>query len=347
MGDVKEDRRGLRVLVTIAALVVVTWGLRWAAPVLVPLLAAAFLAVLCIPPMRRLERHGVPRLVALTIVVIGASVFLLFLVTLVGSSLAQFQSEFSTYRDSLNEMVISAARAVGLDAKPEELLPKIDAAAIFRFAVDLAQDLLAVAGNVFVVILLLIFMLVEANGLPAKLRAARRASDEPEVPGDLDDFGVAAAKIHDYLAIKALVSGAEGIAALLLTWALGVDFPLLWGLIAFLFNFIPNIGAIIAAVPPVLLALIQLGPVSAALVAAGYAAINLVFGYFVEPKMMGERLGLSTLVVFVSLIFWEWLWGPVGMFLSVPLTVIVKILLEHTDFRSAAVLLGPSPGPTE
>jgi predicted PurR-regulated permease PerM len=114
--------------------------------------------------------------------------------------------------------------------------------------------------------------------------------------------------------------------------------------IAFLFNYIPNIGSIMAAVPTVLLALVQLGPGTAVFVALGYLVVNVVLGTFVEPYLMGRTLGLSTLVIFLSLIFWGWLWGPVGMLLSVPLTMVVKIMLEHTeDFRWVAVLLGPSP----
>jgi predicted PurR-regulated permease PerM len=149
--------------------------------------------------------------------------------------------------------------------------------------------------------------------------------------------------VHDYVFLKAIVSAGTGVLISLLMWALGVDFPLLWGLIAFMFNFVPNIGSVIAAVPAVLLALVQHGVGVAAGVGVGYIAINLVVGNVIEPKLMGEKLGLSTLVVFLSLVFWGWLWGPVGMLLSVPLTVIVKIALEHSDdFRWVAILLGPS-----
>lgn len=346
MAPPQQERRGLRVLITIAALVVTLWGLKWSAPVILPLLAAGFLAILCIPPMRRLERHGVPRVVSMILVITGASVLLLIIVGLVGSSLAQFQDEIGTYQAKLNEMITAAAAHVGIDLPGDQLLPKLDTGAILRLAGDLAQQLVGIAGNLFVVIFLLIFMLVEANGLPDKIRAARAVGGKPDVPEALDDFAIAATKVHDYLAIKAMVSGATGLAATLLCWVLGVDFPLLWGLVAFLFNFIPNIGSIIAAVPPVLLALVQIGPVSAGMVAGGYGVINLVLGNIIEPKLMGDRLGLSTLVVFVSLIFWNWVWGPVGMLLSVPLTVIVKIMLEHTtDFRPIGVLLGPSPRP--
>jgi predicted PurR-regulated permease PerM len=122
---------------------------------------------------------------------------------------------------------------------------------------------------------------------------------------------------------------------------LGVDYPVLWGVIAFMLNFVPNIGSVIAAIPAVLMALIQFGYVSAGWVALVYVVVNGVYGNLVEPKLMGRSLGLSTLVVFLSLVFWGWLLGPVGMFLSVPLTMTMKIAFEASDeSRWLAVLLG-------
>jgi len=122
---------------------------------------------------------------------------------------------------------------------------------------------------------------------------------------------------------------------------MGVDYAILWAVIAFLLNFIPNIGSIIAAVPPMLIALIQLGPMSSMLVAGLYMITNTVFGNVIEPRYMGRSLGLSTLVVFVSLVFWGWIFGPVGMLLSIPLTMVVKIGLENSEKnRWLAVLLG-------
>jgi predicted PurR-regulated permease PerM len=345
-----DERRGLRFLITGAALVVVVWGLQWAAPVILPLLSAAFLAILCIPPMRRLESYGLPTWLALIAVVTGATVVLFLVATLVGSSLAQFQDQLGFYQARLNAAVADAVTwlaSTGVDVDPKEVTASFDTGAVMTLVSDVTQSLLAAAGNLFIVVLTMIFILIEANQLPEKVRAARRVARESrgrDLPAedDLAEYRDAAAKVHDYLAIKALVSGATGLCAIALTFALGIDFPLLWGLLAFLFNFVPNIGSVIAAVPPVLLALIQKDLVTAALVGAGYGAINLVLGNLIEPKLMGDRLGLSTLVVFVSLIFWGWVWGPLGMLLSVPLTVMVKILLEHAgDLRPLAILLGP------
>jgi len=125
-------------------------------------------------------------------------------------------------------------------------------------------------------------------------------------------------------------------------WIIGVDYPVLWGVLAFMLNFVPNIGSIIAAVPAVLLAMVQLGLPSALVVAAVYVAVNVLIGNIVEPRFMGKGLGLSTLVVFVSLVFWGWVLGPVGMLLSVPLTITVKLALDSKpETQWLGHLLGP------
>jgi predicted PurR-regulated permease PerM len=151
-------------------------------------------------------------------------------------------------------------------------------------------------------------------------------------------------EVQAYLGIKTLVSLATGITAGSFCWLMGLDFPILLGLTAFVLNFIPTIGSIIAAIPAMALALVLHDPSWTLLVALGYLAINTLFGNIVEPNLMGRRLGLSTLVVVLSLIFWGWLWGPVGALLSVPLTMVLKIVLENTpDLRWAAILLDKVP----
>jgi predicted PurR-regulated permease PerM len=146
--------------------------------------------------------------------------------------------------------------------------------------------------------------------------------------------------VQRYLAVKTTVSLVTGAAIAIWTGLVGLDFALVWGLLAFLLNYIPTIGSIIAAAPAVLLATVQLGLGPALLVGVGFLVVNTVLGNIVEPALMGRAVGLSTLVVFTSLVFWGWVWGPVGMLLSVPLTMIVKIFLENSDeLRWIAVLL--------
>ena len=139
-----------------------------------------------------------------------------------------------------------------------------------------------------------------------------------------------------------------GIMVTLWMWILNVDYPLLWGALAFMFNYIPNIGSFLAAIPACLLAYVLHGFGLAAVAVAGFVAINTGMGNLLEPRLMGRRLGLSTLVVFISLVFWGWVLGPVGMVLSVPLTMILRIAFEsRTETRWLAVLLGPEVAPAE
>jgi AI-2 transport protein TqsA len=339
MPDLAE-RKGLRVLATLACVVVVIAGLRAASSLMLPLLVAIFLAILSVPPMRRLQNVGVPTGLAIAIVVILAFGIVTLVSAVIGTSVRQFQDSLPFYRDRLNAIMndgIHWLQAQGLDVETRALSELIDTTFLLELVGDTAAGMLAVLSNMLLVVLMLIFMLFEANNLPAKMRRAMR---DPNL--DLSDFSGSAQRVQKYLSIKSMTSLATGILVAILTAAVGLDFPLLWGLVAFLFNFVPSIGSVIAAVPAVLLALVQFGVGHAALVSMGYLVINLGIGNGIEPRLMGRKLGLSTLVVFLSMVFWGWVWGPVGMLLSVPLTVILKIALEHSDdFHWIAVLLGP------
>jgi predicted PurR-regulated permease PerM len=190
-------------------------------------------------------------------------------------------------------------------------------------------------ANLFLIIITVIFMLFEASSLPKKVHLALA---DPEMRmKQVDKFLQA---VNNYLAIKTLVSIATGLCVSVMLWAFGLDFFILWGVLAFLLNYIPNIGSIIAAVPAMSLAVLQLGIAEAGLIGLGYLLINTVMGNAVEPRYLGKGLGLSTLVIFLSLIFWGWLLGSVGMLLSVPLTMIIKIGLESSsEGRWLAVML--------
>ncbi|MGW8180696.1 MAG: AI-2E family transporter, partial [bacterium] len=227
-------------------------------------------------------------------------------------------------------------RQQGVELPEGILSDALSPGSVMRFAASLLSSLGGLITNAFVILLTVVFMLLEASSFPLKLRAV--LAD----PGSsLVHFSTIAANINRYIALKTLVSLTTGFAAWLWLTILNVDFAILWGLLTFILNYIPNIGSIIAAISPTLLALIQFGPGSALLVIAGFLVINAVLGSIVEPRLMGYGLDLSTLVVFVSLVVWQWVLGPVGMLLSVPLTMTLKIALEsHEDTRWIGVLLG-------
>lgn len=206
--------------------------------------------------------------------------------------------------------------------------------ALFNAANRAVRGLASVLSTILIVVLITCFILLEAASFPSKLA---RAFDRP---GLEERIGKVTRELQRYLGLKTAIGLVTGLLVGIWVALCGLNSPILWGFVAFALNYIPNLGSIIAAVPAVMLALVQLGIGPAILVAVGYLAINIVVGNLLEPQILGRRLGLSALVVFLSLVFWGWVWGPVGMLLSVPITMVVKIALENTkDLRWVAVLL--------
>lgn len=330
----------------LASVVVVVAGLKLAGSILSLFFLALVLAILTLPVMMWLRRHGVPSPVAILISVLLVAAVVGGLLLLASQAFAEFQARYPAYEIRL--LLLWGIWEATLAEVELPVVGNVFAALTdlfsFEAALDLAtgtiQRVLALVTDTFLVLLIMVFILAEAAVFPRKLRMAL---------GEGGDDSIRLTKIvrevQTYLTIKTLVSLATGITIGLFAAAIGLDFPVLLGLIGFVLNYIPTIGSVIASVPAVLLALIQFGLGSALGVGVVYLGVNTVFGNIIEPNLMGRRLGLSTLVVVLSLIFWGWVWGPLGMFLSIPLTMILKILLENTpDLRWMAVLLGKGVG---
>ena len=219
----------------------------------------------------------------------------------------------------------------------------IDAPTLYNIAISVTKEAISMSSVMFIVMVTVIFMLLEASRFSEKVEAA--FGPEYNTNKQMEEI---AASIWNYMVIKGWISLATGIATWLFLWLIGVEYALLWGVLAFFLNFIPNIGSIIASIPPILLAWLDLGVGSAVLATVGLIGINFAIGYGVEPKYLGDGLGISGLIVLLSLIFWGWLLGPVGMFLSAPLTMIVKIVLQTYDrTRWIAILLSSTVPPPE
>ena len=331
---------GTRFLIGAACLVVVIAGLRAAATVVQTLLVAVFLAVVSVPLMRWLERHKVPRPLAVLGTVLSAVGVIVLLGLVVGQTVGEFTAAAPGYQARLQDLTDSVVVLLDDIGVPAEGIRVLDLLppGLFDIVGGVFGAIASFASNTFLVLLTAVFIMIETAGFGAKLRAAFGQD------ANFGQFEQMTQQVQKYLVIKTAISAGTGLVVGLWVAALGLDFALLWGLVAFVLNFIPNLGSIIAAIPAVLLALVQFSPARAGVIALGYFAINLVFGNFVEPLLMGRRLGLSTLVVFVSLVFWGWVWGPIGMLFSVPLTMVVKIALENTkDFRWVAVMLDANP----
>ena len=338
MSDGTEHRGNA--LIAFAAVIVVVYGLQMAKVILVPFLIAVFLALITVRPMLFMQKHRVPSVLAALVIVTAIMLILFMLGAILGTSVADFTAALPSYQRRLDVIVqgvfeFLAARFDGVESL-ESISELIDPGWAMGLVASLLNGLKDVLTNIFLIFFTMVFILLEASTVETKVEAAfgRRADSLESVRKFLSNLG-------RYLGIKTLVSAATGLAAGLLTWAVGLDFPLLWAMLAFLLNYVPTIGSIIAAVPAVLLALVQLGPGEASATAIGFIGINVLFGNLIEPRLMGYGVGISPLVVFVGLILWGWVFGPVGMLLSVPLTMTLKLALERDQrTRWIAILLG-------
>ena len=331
-----------KALITLAAIVVVLYGMQAAQVLLVPFLLAVFLALITVRPMLWMQRRHVPSIVAALSIVLSMVLILALVGGIVGTSIAQFTAAIPGYQVRLDAIVArfgqQLADLLGEEQPVQNLTDLIDPGFAMSMAGSLLNALQDVLTNTFLITLTVIFILLEASSLGVKARVAFGRSAE-----GLERSRQFLHNLGRYLGIKTMVSLATGFLAFLVTSLIGVDFPLLWGMLAFVLNFVPTIGSIIAAVPAVLVALVQLGVGEATMTAIGFIGINILFGNFLEPRLMGYGVGISPLVVFVGLFFWGWIFGPVGMLLSVPLTMTAKMALENNeDTRWIAIMIGSS-----
>ncbi len=335
---------GARIILTLAAFVVCVAGLREAEAIIVPFLLSALIAMICSPPLFWLQRKGLPTALSVLIIVIGIMIVGFIFGTVIGTSLNSFASNAPNYQARLKEetaALLSWLQGHGIDISMTVFNNYLDPSRAMQMITASLKQLGGVLTNAFLILITVIFMLLEASGFPTKLN---QALDRPEE--SMGHFRKITENVKHYLALKTLLSLGTGFCVTMLLLFLGIDYAILWGIIAFLLNYIPNIGSIIASVPAILLAFVQFGIGKAIFVALGYLTVNIVFGPILEPKIMGRGLGLSTLVVFLSLVFWGWVLGPVGMLLSVVLTMIVKIALEsRDDTRWLGILLGSPENP--
>jgi AI-2 transport protein TqsA len=350
VSDIRERPAYARPLVAAACFVVVVFGLREAQSILVPLLLAAFIAMIATPAMFWLTRRGLPTPLALCVMILALLAVTVAGLGMIGKSLSDLSSNLGTLQESFQSQLaalLAWLRARGIKVPESFVYDFIEPLTSAGFLTNLLSGVTNLLSQAFLILLYVIFMLLEAAIIPEKIRRLPGLSEE-----QWDEVRQVVNHVRHYMGMKTLMSLLTGALVTVVLWLLGVPYALLMGLLAFLLNYVPNIGSLIAAVPGVLLALVTGGVTVAVAAAAGYAVINMAVGNFLEPRLMGRGLGLSPLVILISLVVWGWVFGPVGMLLSVPLTVAAKIALEgNTDTRWIAMLLGSGtpladPSPT-
>lgn len=380
-----QSGSGLRVLLSLASVVVIVMGLKAAAALFIPVLLGLFLALLSLPILNWLDERALPRPLAVVATVLIDLLFLFFLVLVLSGVIGDLQSKSTEYAERLRKQTAQFSTSMdqqiarfgsfwtraGEETSPTNdegtelpvpaitLSPESDLSMVLDASFPTFQELfehywdsnrlVAIIGQFDVVsrftslasqsifaLIVMIFILAESDRYAHKVREVRRVKGP-----DLSLFQNTSRDIQKYLAIKTVASAITGILAAISCIVFRVDFPLLWGVIAFFFNYVPAIGSVFAAVPPVLLALILHGFWPGVGVLTCYLVINFTIGNFLEPIFLGDRFGISTVIVVLSVLFWGFLWGPVGMLLAVPLTMLVKVMLDNnSDLRWISAFMG-------
>ena len=279
----------LKALIGLASFVIIVAGMRAAAPLIVPFFLAAFIAIICIPPLLWLQSKKVPQFLSVTIVVFAILILGWILVAMLTGAISDFSDKLPFYQERLT--VLSQEAEVWIKTlpieTPDEIIEQyLDPALAMKVATNMIAGVGNIITNSLLIVLLVIFMLLEASSLPGKIRNAIGKPDSP-----LSQYTDVIKNVNKYLGIKTLISIGTGFTIFLWLLILGIDFPILWGLLAFLLNFVPNIGSLLASVPPIILALIQFGAGKAILTALGFLAVNTIFGSILEVKIFGKGLG--------------------------------------------------------
>ena len=339
MGNNNSLTRQYPVALNIASFIIIIAGVMYAESLISQILMALFISVICAQPIAWLQKKKVPQGIAITIVFIVIIAVFIGFGELIGTSLSSFSEDAPKYEQNLREMgaaIFQFADNNGIKISTDEMTKLFDPSKIMGITAGFLGQLGGFMGNAFTIFFLVLFLLMELDSFSVKTRAIVKDSG-----GSLAFFNTIGNSIRHYLSIKTMTSLLTGALIWISLVIIGVDYAIIWALIAFLLNYIPNFGSIIAAIPAVLFALVQLGFGGVIWTTAVFVVVNVSIGSVIEPKMMGKGMGLSTFIVFVSLIFWGFILGTVGMFLSVPLTMTIKIMLEQNPKTEwIAIFLG-------
>lgn len=313
-------------------------ALREIASLIVPVLFGLFLALVASPLVSALERRGASHVLALTTAIGLVLLVVLAAVAVIALSISQLVVLIPRYEDRLGQVIEGVRQFLagyGIAADPEALPGMLTPGTLASLVQSAASAVSRAAAAIFVLSFTLIYALAGAASLRSRAQAA--FGEDHALLAGVGRFGL---DLRRFLVVRAQLGLFAAVLVFVLLLVLGVPLPALWSLLVFAASFIPNIGTIIALVPPTILALLDSGLGAAVAVVAGFTVINFAQDYLLQPKMMGTELNLSPLVIFLSIIVWAWVLGPAGALLAVPLTVGVVALLEASpSSRGIAVLM--------
>lgn len=335
--DILEKNLGsIRFWVVAAGVVIVAAGMKAMSNLFLMILMAVFITAISLSPFLWLKKKKVPEVLALVIVILAIMGILYAFTILLAASVSGFTEKLPFYEERFDEFWLDTHGWLinaGLVDKNANIANIIKSTNLMKSSGGAVAGLGKLVSDPLVTLFIYIFMMLEVSIFGKKMKLLS--------PAALGGMQVIIGNIRKYFGIKFITSLATGLIIYIGLLIIGVDFPLLWGLIAFILNFIPSIGSIFAAIPAVLLAFIQLDPISGLVTAILYLVTNIVIGSILEPPLMGRNLGLSPLVVFVSLLLWGFILGPIGMLISAPLTMIIKIIFDNRkQTRGVGIVLG-------
>lgn len=359
----RKGSKTLSIPLCVIALVAAGAALMAMKGILMPLVVAFFFATLLGPIVDVLVKRRIPTALAVLIIILVTALVVFLLGQLFYGQAKVFIAEYPEYHklvaksvEEFKESDLLAILPAGfrdlLDVKWEEVLP---VKTVVQHALGTLGTLLSMLGTLLLILVYMIFILPERNSIPFRLRAAYDKAEGARIWGIVESIQ---RDVESFIVGKTVISLATGILVTLFLWIMGVKFFFIWGIITFLFNFIPNIGSTLATLFPILMAIIQPAPRDAGMalvpefglgqiivMAVVLVAIQFAVGSLIEPRLLGNRLRLSPLVVFLSFIFWGWLWGVPGMILSTPIMATVRIVFENVEPLKPIAVLVSNQGP--
>ncbi|AHK27969.1 AI-2E family transporter [Rhodococcus opacus] len=338
--------RGLIVILGLAALVVTVAGIQVAASIVGPIFLALMLTVAVHPLPEWLRRKGVPGWFATIAAILVVNSIILVLVLSLALSVAQLATLLPQYADDFTNLIDDAQSFLNSNGvnstDAQTLLSQVDYGKVFGLVEGIMQAMLGVFSNLLFVLALLLFMAVDGSSYGSRMPIVTRM--RPDIATALTAFSVGTRKYLIVSTVFGLIVAVIDTGAL---WALGIPLPILWGLLSFITNYIPNVGFVLGLVPPALLALLEGGPGLMLTVIVVYSVINVIIQSIIQPKFVGDAVGLSVTFTFLSLVFWTWILGPLGAILAIPLTLMAKALLIDIDpsTRWVNTILSSAPPP--
>jgi len=347
---IRENRIIIALLgiLTVIAIGFVLYQIR---SIVLPFALAVFISYVLNPVIQFFEKRKIPSILAILLALIITFLVLNLFGMLVYTSISSFAAEFPKYSDRLAALLNNILDFLNIpreilsgEWKSEEgfqLLDSIRDLSLHRLILNTLGSMLNFVSNSLLVLLFLLFILIGRNQLIRKVQVAFEAETAMRIAGMLKNMN---RQIQRYLIAKGSTSLATGILFFIILSLFGVEFAIIWGLLTFLLNFIPNIGSVIATILPLLIAFIQFDSLGTLFwLALLLSGVQMIIGNFIDPRVVGRSVNLSPLVVLCSLMFWGWLWGFIGMFLAVPISVIIKIVFENTrSLKFISILMSHS-----